>query len=1628
MKTKKRSKIVSLLLALSMLVGMVPLSVIPAMAAGGSDGTETIDLSAIPASAADGTATTDPPVIKSRWRYKENPNWIEVNNSDGDRNGIALLRALMQNPGSGTAVYIKLTSDLEYVGEKDFYLPMNVVGCKHLDLNGHKLTYGVDSDRPSTFITVTEKAELHIYDSQNGGGYIHYEGKITNSTDAFDRSLIEVEEGGALFVNGGELEAGRSKEIYGKWEEDRGTGDDLFYGNITQMISGAAVDVSPGGACVINGGVFYGRQSAHAAVKSSERLVINDGFFKGFSGARGLYTNLSPINETGVTYLNGGDYDTHKNERIKASGIGGLIAGGTFFYGSYGKAIENQRIESPDDVTFNPLADVVISGSGGKQRQTAKVTPQADSFSLEYPGWDTFNPASAAPRYVYIHADSFTPYYKGQEHWLNQDYNPSTKYYIEAHWQIFDKNGNPVSHKRMFVSNEGFDDLPKGVDMRDFYAPDGSSPLELEYGENYSIRCTLQEAWIGYGDREYILESSAEHKFTVSEIDPAYLDFGLTDVRQVMGKSDFTLEVKGENQSDPAYTDALNNPSFTFGYEESDGTFIPMAAIPAADADKWTTLEDAMPSGKLTIVGCLGGRDDRGVYHTVYDKWGVFVMPRIESAYLNQEDFVPSPTNILNPSPNGQGKYPALQLRAIPRDKLEAAGLTPADVRWERLNEYNGKWEVVTMAMEGLAPESYTGYLVMTDSRSGRYRASVEYDGQRWYSPVLTVNGRDYTTGQQMTVTVDSPLMEVNKDYSAVFTYAPDPNSGSFGRRWYPGVIVYKDNVPKAFYDAMYAWSANEKLDDGGVLVQLNGNGSGTYPQDFKLFTSTAISQNKEAMVPGSYTLIPYAKVELASGIYAPELVKDDPITLKVDKRITAVDISVDGVNATNGTGTSVENAPIYTMNETVNKVRLGYLGTPNDASYRSGTITWTSSDTSIATVTNGNLTALKPGTVTITMNYKATIDTKKGEEELNFTRYLKVTIPIAEVKFSAPDWSKYIGRNYSDVQLNNVYVRSYNGDWQNGSDYLKNRIYHMSLFEGASSVYPDETQVKYNDNYYMLFELQPMSGYQFPLKTTYVSRDGTEFVYETNEYTLKATGMDSDAIDTAFNLGYWPIGEWDTATLQTPDACKLVIPYNLKTIRDPNTVYVDLVAVETVEPREGDLRYAGDLPENDEDMEDAVSYTPNAMDVRVLTLSGETTPDGNPLLLASSSRNHKLSTLQGSGTPYTPLDKNELTSDGDGMDFYKTFFVDYNSLEGWKYDREKLETTRYEAGTYAHELEIYLANQSADGTKYYFSPDVRVLVNGHEVQLIDGYGDPGYKGNSLKLAYYFVSDPRPSLINGTIKGLNAPVTGALAQTADELTVTGRDSAGAPNDKMYVSGLIWFIDANENGVLDEGEWCTPENGFTQDGRFMGGKKYSAFVTLSVEAEDGRINNTAFTLKLDGIDTPLSTSQAQGVYTFPETEIVGYGVSGNVESFNSGTDQVTIQLIEQGQSEPAYETIVSGGTQSGNKFTASYSFSDVPSGTYTMKVMKQNHVTREYTITVGTEAVTQDVKIHLKGDINGDGKITIVDYAKANSHARGVTWLTGYELKCADVVANDGKVTMADAGRINAHARKTSLLW
>lgn len=152
------------------------------------------------------------------------------------------------------------------------------------------------------------------------------------------------------------------------------------------------------------------------------------------------------------------------------------------------------------------------------------------------------------------------------------------------------------------------------------------------------------------------------------------------------------------------------------------------------------------------------------------------------------------------------------------------------------------------------------------------------------------------------------------------------------------------------------------------------------------------------------------------------------------------------------------------------------------------------------------------------------------------------------------------------------------------------------------------------------------------------------------------------------------------------------------------------------------------------------------------------------------------------------------------------------------------------------------------------------------------------------------------------------------------------------------------------------------------------------------------------------------------------------VSGTVKSSQSATDKVTIQLIQQGYAEASYETIVSGGTKVGNQYTASYSISGIASGTYTMRVMKNKHVTREYTVTVSGNAKTQNTEIWMLGDVNGDGFINMTDASQIERKFNGKTSVfdTGdaeikaYRLKVANVYFSDDNINTTDAAQIKRY--------
>lgn len=134
------------------------------------------------------------------------------------------------------------------------------------------------------------------------------------------------------------------------------------------------------------------------------------------------------------------------------------------------------------------------------------------------------------------------------------------------------------------------------------------------------------------------------------------------------------------------------------------------------------------------------------------------------------------------------------------------------------------------------------------------------------------------------------------------------------------------------------------------------------------------------------------------------------------------------------------------------------------------------------------------------------------------------------------------------------------------------------------------------------------------------------------------------------------------------------------------------------------------------------------------------------------------------------------------------------------------------------------------------------------------------------------------------------------------------------------------------------------------------------------------------------------------------------VKGTVKSYLSESDTVTIQLIKSG--EVAYETTVKGNN-------AKYSISGVASGTYMMKVSKNAHADREYTVIVANSDVIRNAKIFAIGDVNSDGDISVVDATLVQKYIVGLENLKDFQKKSADVNDNN-EISVVDATLIQKY--------
>ena len=154
---------------------------------------------------------------------------------------------------------------------------------------------------------------------------------------------------------------------------------------------------------------------------------------------------------------------------------------------------------------------------------------------------------------------------------------------------------------------------------------------------------------------------------------------------------------------------------------------------------------------------------------------------------------------------------------------------------------------------------------------------------------------------------------------------------------------------------------------------------------------------------------------------------------------------------------------------------------------------------------------------------------------------------------------------------------------------------------------------------------------------------------------------------------------------------------------------------------------------------------------------------------------------------------------------------------------------------------------------------------------------------------------------------------------------------------------------------------------------------------------------------------------EGAYQLMLAKQEGVTLSGTVRS--AGTDPVTVELLTARGEPVGTLTTVDG----------SYCFENVAPGSYTLRVSVPHHVSREYAVSLDTQAVVLETAACPLGDATGDGAVNVADTSKIYASIRGIAQITDeYRLACADV--NGGGLNISDVSALYAHVRGTKLLY
>ena len=321
-----------------------------------------------------------------------------------------------------------------------------------------------------------------------------------------------------------------------------------------------------------------------------------------------------------------------------------------------------------------------------------------------------------------------------------------------------------------------------------------------------------------------------------------------------------------------------------------------------------------------------------------------------------------------------------------------------------------------------------------------------------------------------------------------------------------------------------------------------------------------------------------------------------------------------------------------------------------------------------------------------------------------------------------------------------------------------------------------------------------------------------------------------------------------------------------------------------------------------------------------------------------------------------------------------------------------------------------YTCRVSLISEDYYVFSDAASLlnatVNGNNATSFDNYS----VGKNIWIEYTFTV---PEEINDIAVFIEEPKSGnypsyhATTPDSDDLLYVVEDY----NVRNFENGVKW---------VDETTGIVMQNNFL----FDPGKEYSVTIYFDAKYPDRNTFATAGRrATINGRETTFygSATDAYIKYTFTcPSSGSGYTVSGKATSFINTADVTTIQLVQNGSVK--YSTSVTGNEN------RPYSIPNVANGSYTLRVSKKNHVTRDYAVTV-SGSLTQDVKICPIGDADNNGRVNSADAKAAFQHGNEQKPITDeYKFKCADVAKPYNRINSSDAKAIFQHANEQKSLW